>query len=242
MFRPISLWLTFHRGWRDPNETPAFPRWQWAMLLLSVGAEERGDLCFPRWVGLKKQTSTPARTSHPPTLTYTLNPWGLQPTFKEIFDIGNYWALGSDRSILGFQQAHREDAGWQLSRCSRLTELNACLLPPWGCFRWAPCLSLDVYTSLEFPCLITTLAFKERGRVGAEEKTISVDAWEKEEQAARKHFMSGGLWVKRWTETSDQLMQGRCEWYRGTGGAEGKNDKTAYGRNIRDTRKCRWSI
>lgn len=56
--------------------------------LLSPGGSERCSFSVqeqrseetpasPRWVGLKKQTSTQDRTSHPPTLTYTLRTLGL---------------------------------------------------------------------------------------------------------------------------------------------------------------------
>lgn len=37
---------------------------------------------------------------------------------------------------------------------------------PSGLFRQALCLSLDVYTSLRFPCLISALSFREEGCIG----------------------------------------------------------------------------
>lgn len=45
--------------------------------------------------------------------------------------------------------------------------MSVCLsFPPSGLFRRALCLSLDVYTSLRFPCLISALSFKEQGCIG----------------------------------------------------------------------------
>lgn len=49
-------------GWHDPNETPAFPRWQWAMLLHSVRAGERGDPSLPN--GLSWKNRRPHRLLH----------------------------------------------------------------------------------------------------------------------------------------------------------------------------------
>ncbi len=45
--------------------------------------------------------------------------------------------------------------------------MSVCLSsPPLGLFRRALCLSLDVYTSLRFPCLISALSFKDQGCTG----------------------------------------------------------------------------
>ena len=85
--------------------------------------------------------------------------------------------------------------------------MSVCIsFSPSGLFRWARCLSLDVYTSLRIPCLISALSFKERGsrrsEVEEEERQTLVKHERKEGrrrccyghsrilQTVRKHFSS----------------------------------------------------
>lgn len=76
--------------------------------------------------------------------------------------------------------------------------LSVCLsFSPSGLFRRTLCLSLDVYTSLRFPCLISAVSFKEQGfsRTEVDEKTVSGQAWEKENSAAAESY-------RQWENTS----------------------------------------
>lgn len=207
MFRPISFWLTFHWGWRDPNETPAFPRWQWAMLLHSVGAGERGDPSLPN--GLSWKNRRPHRLSHISHAhihsSCTLHTLGAPSPLSRKFRHEQLWGVREWQVYSRFQQAHRREADWQLSGITTRVEavcrtkwaacLSASLLPPRGFLGQALCLSLDVYTSLRFPCLISALSFKEQACIGVRWKQIvSGQAWEEEssaaEEAVSKHFSS----------------------------------------------------
>lgn len=82
-------------GWHDLNETPAFPRWQWAMLLHGVGAGEWGCPSSPN--GLSWKNRRPCVLFHISHTQYShfhsSHPRGSQPTFKEI----------STRAIMGDQ-------------------------------------------------------------------------------------------------------------------------------------------
>lgn len=126
--------------------------------------------------------------------------------------MSNYCGLGSDRSIPGFNRHtevrrtdNRLESPLGLRQCAGLSELNVCLplsFPPRGFFIRVLCLSLDVYTSLRFPCLISALSFKEHGRVGLRWKKRQFLVKRMRErkqrckgssrilQTMRKHFMS----------------------------------------------------
>lgn len=132
-------------GWHDPNETPAFPRWQWAMLLHSVGAGERGDPSLPN--GLSWKNRRPRRLLH---ISHAhihsvapFTPSGSPAHFQGNFDMSNYWGLESDRSIPGFNRRTEEkrtdnrlELPLGLRQCVGLSELHVCLplLSPLGGF------------------------------------------------------------------------------------------------------------
>ncbi len=133
------------QGWHDPNETPAFPRWHWAMLLRSVGAGERGDPSLPN--GLSWKNRRPRRLLHSSRAhmhsVAPFTPSGSPTHFQGNFDMSNYWGLGSDRSIPGFSRRTEEkrtdnrlELPLGLRQCAGLSELHVCLplLSPLGAF------------------------------------------------------------------------------------------------------------
>lgn len=130
MFRPISLahippgWR-WRAGWRDPNETPAFPRCQWAMLLHRVGAGgARAPLCG-QWGSAWKNTDIArAFTLRAPLDTpEVLGPLSKKFRHEQLRGIRE-WQVYS-RS----QRAHRGEADWQSSQveAAARTERSQCV-------------------------------------------------------------------------------------------------------------------
>lgn len=116
MFRPISLahippgWRWWW-GWRDPNETPAFPRCQWARLLHSVRAGERGHPSVANGLGWKNTDIAQAFTLHAP-----LHPGGHRVTFSEKFRHEQLRGIREWQVYSRSQRAHRREADWQSSQ------------------------------------------------------------------------------------------------------------------------------
>lgn len=173
---------------------------------VSVQGSEETLLCPMGWAG-KTDAHTDSHTSL--THTYTpvapFTPSGPPSPLSRKFRHEQLWGVREWQVYSRFQQAHRREADWQLSGITTRVEavcrtkwaacLSASLLPPRGFLGQALCLSLDVYTSLRFPCLISALSFKEQACIGVRWKQIvSGQAWEKEssaaEEAVRKHFSS----------------------------------------------------
>lgn len=127
-------------GWHDPNETPAFPRWQWAMLLHSVRAGERGDPSLPSGLSWKK-SRRPHRLAHllhTHTLSCTLitlrgsSPLSRKFWHEQLLRVRE-WQVYSR-----FQQAQRGEAGWQLSGITTRVEAVC-----WT--KWAACLPASLF-------------------------------------------------------------------------------------------------
>lgn len=168
MFRPISLWLALQWEWHDPNETPAFPRWQWMMLLHSAGAggTRRSLFCSVGWAE-PTDMHTGAHPPFAPIPTPRLScPLSRKFWHKQLLS-AQEWQVYSR-----FQQAHQRGAGWW--SCGITTRVEAVLQTCWaaclpafpfvcpgGFFRRAPSLSLTVYTSLGFVHLISAVGFRQ---------------------------------------------------------------------------------
>lgn len=125
-------------GWHDPNETPAFPRWQWAMLLHSMGqGSEETLLCPVGWAGKYRHPHRPTHLSHTHTLTCTLHTLrGFSPLSSKFWHEQllrvKEWQVYSK-----LQQAHRREVGWQSSGITTWVEA-VCRT------KWAACLSASL--------------------------------------------------------------------------------------------------
>lgn len=127
-------------GWHDPNETPAFPRWQWAMLLHSVGAGERGDPSLPN--GLSWKNRRPHRLLH---ISYahihsvaSFTPSGSPSPLSRKFWREQLLRVREWQVYSRFQQAHRREADWQSSGFTTRVEAVC-----WT--KWAACLSASLF-------------------------------------------------------------------------------------------------
>lgn len=126
-------------GWHDPNETPAFPRWQWAMLLHSVGAGERGDPSLPNGLGWKNRR--PHRLTHllcTRTLSCTLHTLGGLSPLSRKFWHEQLLRVREWQVYSRFQQAHGGEAHWQSSGIT-----NGVEAVQWT--KWAACLSASLF-------------------------------------------------------------------------------------------------
>ena len=136
MFRPISFWLTFHWGGMTPMRRLLSPGGSERCYLHSVGAGERGDPSLPNGLGREKAN---ARTDSHISYAHVHSVAPFTPSralahFQGNFDTSNYWALGSDRSIPGFNrrtEEKRADSRLELPiglrQCAGLSELHVCL-------------------------------------------------------------------------------------------------------------------
>lgn len=149
---------------------------------------EETPVCPVVWAeGTETHAGSHISSTH--THLHPLHPWGgFQTHFQ-----GNFWhrqllSVRKWQVYSGFETGPRRRRGLTIEPVQWTNWAECLFVPLWGFFRWAPCLSLDVYTSLRFHCLISILAFKEldSGGVGAEEKTVSTEAWEKEDAAEQE--------------------------------------------------------
>lgn len=127
-------------GWHDPNETPAFPRWQWAMLLHSMGGRRARRPFFAQWAGLEKQTPTQtcASLSHTHALTCTLHTLRGSSPLSSKFWHEQLLRVKEWQVYSSFQQAHRREVGWQ--SCGITTWVEAVCRT-----KWAACLSASLF-------------------------------------------------------------------------------------------------
>lgn len=131
-----------------------------------------------QWAELEKQTPTQTLThlSRTHTLSCTLHTLGVPGPLSRKFRHEQLRGIREWQVYSRSQQAQRREADWQSSGITTQVEavcwtkwatcLSASPFPPRGFFRQALCLSLDVYTSLMFPCLISALSFKEQSCIG----------------------------------------------------------------------------
>lgn len=114
-------------GWHDPNEMPAFPRWQWAMLNHSAGAGERGDPSLPNGPGWNNRR--PHRLAHllctralscTPHALRGLSPLSKKFWHEQLLSVSEWQVYSS------FQQAHggRKEPTVELPIWLRLCVLN----------------------------------------------------------------------------------------------------------------------
>lgn len=126
-------------GWHDPNETPAFPRWQWAMLLHSVGAGERGDPSLPNGLGWEsRRPHRLAHRLHAHPLGCTLPALGGSGPLSREFWHEQLLRVREWQVYSRFQQAQKGEAGWQSSGITTPVEAPCRT-------KWAVCLPASLF-------------------------------------------------------------------------------------------------
>lgn len=147
-----------------------------------------------QWAELEKQTPTQTLThlSRTHTLSCTHHTLRVPRPLSRKFRHEQLWGIREWQVYSRSQQAQRREADWQSSGITTQVEavcwtkwaacLSASLASPRGFFRQALWLSLDVYTSLMLPCLISALSFKEQSSIGLwwKKSTVSAQLWQKE--------------------------------------------------------------
>lgn len=199
-------------GWQDPNETPAFPRWQWAMLLHSVRAGERGNPSL--FSGLSWKNRRPNRLSitslmHTYTQLHPSHPRGTPAHPQGNFDMSNYGGFREWQVYSRSQHPHRREADWQSS--GNTTQVEAVCWTKWAAclsvclsflpsrhFRQALCLSLDVYTSLRLP--ISSLLCPEQSCIGLR--------WKKRQSLVKRERKKAALWKRQQNRALQFMSRG----------------------------------
>lgn len=147
MFRPISFWLTFHRGGMTPMRRLLSPGGsERCSSTVSVQGSEETPLCPMGWAGKIDAHTDLHYLLRTHTLSCTLHTLGgLSPLSRKFWRV-QLLSVREWQVYSRFQQAHRGEAGRQSSRitnrvkaaCWTKWAASVCLsLSPSGLFRWA---------------------------------------------------------------------------------------------------------